>query len=176
MNWSRSDQSWVKEIPWLAKNCRPNKLRRGVLSANGRCPRAHRAPACTKVRGTNRRSPAQRPSFMLGKWSILYRLGWFNGPRLEHDRDVIIRRPSRTCTFQGDAAFQAKGYNVHASESAPTGARGLCPACGGETSIRLIAPTNAHGVERRTFECKQCHARQAFIVARENGTTHLMRH
>ena len=73
-------------------------------------------------------------------------------------------------------AFQAKGYNVHASESAPTGARGLCPACGGETSIRLIAPTNAHGVERRTFECKQCHARQAFIVARENGTTHLIRH
>src|SRR6266480_5554675 len=33
MDWFRSDQSRVKEIPWLAKNCRPSKLRRDVLSA-----------------------------------------------------------------------------------------------------------------------------------------------
>jgi hypothetical protein len=71
---------------------------------------------------------------------------------------------------------QAKGYNVHAPQSAPTGAVALCPACGGETSIRLIEPMNAQGVERRTFECRQCHERQAFIVARVSEITHVMRH
>jgi hypothetical protein len=54
---------------------------------------------------------------------------------------------------------------VHAPRSAPMGVLGLCPACGGETSIRLIDPMNAQGIERRTFECKTCHKRQAFIVA-----------
>jgi hypothetical protein len=100
-----------------------------------------------------------------------------NGSRLEHDRDAIIRRPSRTCTFQGDAEpSKAKGHNVHAPRSVPMGAVALCPACGGETSIRLIQPMNAEGVERRTFECKQCHERQAFIVARVNEIAHVMRH
>jgi hypothetical protein len=33
-----------------------------------------------------------------------------------------------------------------------------------------------HGVERRTFECKQCNERQAFIVARASQTTDVMRH
>ena len=65
---------------------------------------------------------------------------------------------------------------MHAPQSAPMGVLGLCPACGGETSIRLVAPTNVQGVERRTFECKQCHERQAFIVARVNEITHVMRH
>jgi hypothetical protein len=65
---------------------------------------------------------------------------------------------------------------VHAPQSAPTGVVALCPACGGETSIRLIEPLNAQGVERRTFECKQCHERQAFIVARVSEITHVMRH
>jgi hypothetical protein len=51
---------------------------------------------------------------------------------------------------------------------------GLCPACGGETSIRLIQPMNAPGVERRMFECKQCRERQAFIVARAGEITHVM--
>jgi hypothetical protein len=46
------------------------------------------------------------------------------------------------------------------------GVLGLCPACGGETSIRLIEPMNAQGVELRTFECKACREGQAFIVAR----------
>jgi hypothetical protein len=101
----------------------------------------------------------------------------FNGRRLEHDRDAIARRPSRTCTFQGDAErSNAKGHNVHAPKSAPTGVLGLCPACGGKTSIRLIEPVNAQGVERRTFECQACHERQAFIVARVNEPTHVMRH
>jgi hypothetical protein len=94
----------------------------------------------------------------------------------EHDRDAIIRRPIRTCTFQGDAErSKAKGCNVHAPQSAPMGALGLCPACGGETSIRLIEPMSARDLERRTFECKQCHERQAFIVARVNETIHVMR-
>jgi hypothetical protein len=65
---------------------------------------------------------------------------------------------------------------VHAPQSVPMGVLGLCPACGGETSIRLIEPMNAQGVERRTFECKQCHERQAFIVARVNEITQVMRH
>jgi hypothetical protein len=63
---------------------------------------------------------------------------------------------------------------VHAPQSAPMGALGLCPACGGEASIGLIEPMRAQGVERRTFECKQCHERQAFIVARVNETIHVM--
>jgi hypothetical protein len=65
---------------------------------------------------------------------------------------------------------------VHAPQSAPMGVLGLCPACGGETSIRLIEPMDVQGVERRTFECKQCHERQAFIVARVSGVTYMMRH
>ena len=64
---------------------------------------------------------------------------------------------------------------MHAPQSAPMGVLGLCPACGGETSIRLVEPMNARGVERRTFECKQCHERQAFIVARVGETTHVVR-
>jgi hypothetical protein len=35
---------------------------------------------------------------------------------------------------------------------------------------------DVQGVERRTFECKQCHDRQAFIVARASEITHVMRH
>jgi len=65
---------------------------------------------------------------------------------------------------------------VHAPQSAPMGVQGLCPACGGETSIRLIKPMDVQGVERRTFECKQCHERQAFIVARVSEVTYMMRH
>ena len=108
---------------------------------------------------------------------ILYRLDWSAGPRLEPDRDAISRRPSRTCTFQGDAERStAKGCNVHALRSVPMGVLGQCPACGGETSIRLIEPMTAQGVERRTFECKQCHERQAFIVARVSEVPHVMRH
>ena len=64
---------------------------------------------------------------------------------------------------------------MHAPQSAPIGVLGLCPACGGETSIRLIVPTNAPRVERRTFECKACHERQAFVVARVSETTHMTR-
>ena len=64
---------------------------------------------------------------------------------------------------------------MHAPQSAPMGVLGLCPACGGETSIRLVEPMNARGVERRTFECKQCHERQAFIVARVGETTDVVR-
>ena len=60
--------------------------------------------------------------------------------------------------------------------SAPVGVLALCPACGGETSIRLIEPVSSQGVELRTFECKQCHDRQAFIVARVSEITHVMRH
>jgi hypothetical protein len=96
-----------------------------------------------------------------------------NASRLEHDRDAI-RRPNRTCTFQGDAdPSKARGYNVHAPRSAPLGAVAQCPACGGETSIKLIQPMSAQRVERRTFECKQCHERQVFIVARVNEITHI---
>jgi hypothetical protein len=64
---------------------------------------------------------------------------------------------------------------VHAPQSAPMGVLGLCPVCGGETSIRLVEPMNVRGVERRTFECNQCHERQAFIVARLGETTHVVR-
>jgi hypothetical protein len=73
-------------------------------------------------------------------------------------------------------ASEAKGYNVHAPQSVPLGVLGLCPACGGETSIRLIEPMNTQGLERRTFECKACHERQAFVVAHVNESTHAMRH
>jgi hypothetical protein len=65
---------------------------------------------------------------------------------------------------------------VHAPQSAPMGVLGLCPACGGETSIRLIEPMDTRGIERRTFECTRCHERQAFIVARVSEITHVMRH
>jgi hypothetical protein len=65
---------------------------------------------------------------------------------------------------------------MHAPQSAPMGALGLCPACGGETSIRLIEPLDAGDVERRTFECKACRERQVFIVSRVNEITHVMRH
>jgi hypothetical protein len=65
---------------------------------------------------------------------------------------------------------------MHAPQSAPMGVLGLCPACGGETSIRLIEPMDVQGVERRTFECKECHERQAFIVTRASKITHVMRH
>jgi hypothetical protein len=79
MDWSRSEQSRVKEIPWLAKNCRPNKLRRHVLSAERKVTAAHRALAFgTKV--DEQKESAQQPSFTLGKWSILDRLGWSTGP------------------------------------------------------------------------------------------------
>jgi hypothetical protein len=89
----------------------------------------------------------------------------------------IVRRPSRTCTFQGDAGRSAaKGYNVHSRQSAPTGILGRCPACGGETSIRLVEPMNTRGIERRTFECRACPERQAFIVARVSEMTTVMRH
>jgi hypothetical protein len=65
---------------------------------------------------------------------------------------------------------------MHAPQSAPMDARGLCPACGGETSIRLIEPVDARDVERRTFECKACGERQVFIVSRVNNITHAMGH
>jgi hypothetical protein len=58
----------------------------------------------------------------------------------------------------------------------PMGVLGLCPACGVETSIRLVEPADALGFERRTFECRACHERQAFIVARVSETTGVMRH
>jgi hypothetical protein len=122
-------------------------------------------------------SPAQRPSLKVGKVFHIAQTRSVNASTLEHDRDAIIRRPSRTCTFQGDAEpSKAKGHNVHAPRSAPMGAVALCPACGGETSIRLIEPMDVQGVECRTFECKQCHERQSFIVARVNEITHVMRH
>jgi hypothetical protein len=56
------------------------------------------------------------------------------------------------------------------------GALGLCPAFGGETSIRLIEPMDARDVERRTFECKACRERHVFIVSRVNEITHVMGH
>ena len=65
---------------------------------------------------------------------------------------------------------------MHAPQSAPIGVLGQCLACGGETSIRLIEPLNAQGIELRTFECKQCHEQQAFIVARVSEMTHVMQH
>jgi hypothetical protein len=65
---------------------------------------------------------------------------------------------------------------VHAPNSTPKGVLGRCPTCGGETAIRLIEPMNARGIERRTFECRACHERQAFIVARVSEVTHVMRH
>jgi hypothetical protein len=121
--------------------------------------------------------PAQRPSLKVGEVFHIAQTRSVNASTLEHDRDAIIRRPSRTCTFQGDAEpSKAKGHNVHAPRSAPMGAVALCPACGGETSIRLIEPMDVQGVECRTFECKQCHERQSFIVARVNEITHVMRH
>jgi hypothetical protein len=61
-------------------------------------------------------------------------------------------------------------------QSAPMGVLGLCPACGGETLIKLTEPIDTRGVERRTFECTRCHERQAFIVARVREITHVMRH
>jgi hypothetical protein len=65
---------------------------------------------------------------------------------------------------------------MHAPQSAPMGVLGLCPACGGETSIRLIEPMDARDVERRTFECITCRERQVFIVSRVNEITHTIRH
>jgi hypothetical protein len=65
---------------------------------------------------------------------------------------------------------------MHAPQSAPMGVLGLCPACGGETSIRLIEPMDSRDVERRTFECKACRERQVFIVSRVNEITHVMGH
>jgi len=65
---------------------------------------------------------------------------------------------------------------MHAPQSAPMGARGLCPACDRETSIGLIEPMDARDLERRTFECKACHERQVFIVSRANKITHMMGH
>jgi hypothetical protein len=111
-----------------------------------------------------------------------------NGPTLEHNQDAIIRRLSRLVLSKERRSVPlAKGYNVYAPQSAPMGVLGLCPGCGGETAIRLVAPTNALRLvepmnarsERRTFECKACHERQAFIVVRVGETirvTRVIRH
>ena len=113
----------------------------------------------------------------LGKCSILHRLDRSTGPRLEHDRDAAQDvRAALVLSKETQSPPKRKNTTCMPPQSAPLGVAALCPACDDETSIRLIEPMNAQGVERRTFECKQCHERQAFIVARVSEITHVMRH
>ena len=90
---------------------------------------AHRALAFgTRVCGTNRRNPA--PTVELFSWGsgqyCTTRL--VNGPRLEHDRDAITRRPSRHLYFpRRRSAFQSERIQRACPPIGPHGRTGTMP-------------------------------------------------